>query len=277
MYHPMSNNEIAFTENIMYNKCNYYQIIKVNIMTNNKTLYINYILCKTPDGLYADYKFRNEINLDEIKKNNGMINTFYDETYPFVNVTSTESQNGNAVTVKDGKFEEITKKELENNVHACLQVMINQAHMAEYIDHKRYEYDISILDSLKLVAEKLKLELTPATQFDKDIYFNAYNGLTENIALNTFTGIDDLAKKFRDIRLLAMGLNTFIVSEGTINIEAKDVHYSPNYMIDSYEYEDDNGDFSMNYSFNLTSAKNYVHDTARTLKDERKPLKKFKM
>ena len=274
----MSNNEIPFIDNIVYNKCNYYQIIKANIMKNDKTLYINYILCKTPDGLYSDHKFRNTLNLDEIKKNNGMVTTFYDETYPFVNVTSTESKNGNIITVKDGQFQEINKKEIETNVHLYLQTMINQSHAAEYIDYKRDEYDTSILDSLKKVAEKLNINLTPANQFDKDIYFNAFNGLTENISLNTFNGPDDLFKKFRDIRLLAMGLNTFIASEGTIKLEAEDVHYSPNYMIDSYEYEDDDGEIRMNYSFNLTSAKNYVHDTARTLKDERvKPVKKFKI
>lgn len=247
-------------------------------MTTENKIYVNYILCKTPDGLYADHKFRSEIDLDEIKKNSGMIKTFYDETYPFINVASTESINGNILTVKDGSFQETTKKDLENNVHVYLQTMINQAHAAEYIDHKRYEYDISILDSLKAVAAKLKIDLTPATHFDKDIYFDAYNGLTENIALNTFTGMDDLAKKFRDIRFLAMGLNTFLVSEGTIKLEAKDVNYSPNYIIDSYEYEDDNKEIVMNYSFNLTSAKNHVHDVARMLKDERiKPAKKFKM
>lgn len=247
-------------------------------MSTDNTLFVNYILCKTPDGLYADHKFRNTLNLDEVKKNNGMITTFYDETYPFVNVASTESKNGHVITVKDGEFKEITKKELENNVHQCLQSLINQAHAAEYIDYKRDEYDTSILDSLKSVAEKLNITLTPAAHFDKDIYFKAYNGLTENISLNTFTGMDDLAKKLRDIRFIAMGLNTFIVSEGTVNLEAKDVHYSPNYMIDSYEYEDDKGDFNMNYSFDLTSAKNHIHDSTRTLKDERvKPLKKFKM
>lgn len=252
--------------------------MKVTIMTNQNKLYVNYILCKTPDGLYADHKFRNELDLDEVKRNNGLITTFYDETYPFVNVASTESKNGHVITVKDGEFKETTKKELENNVHQCLLSMINQAHAAEYIDYKRYEYDLSILDSLKLVAEKLKIELTPANHFDKEIYFNAYNGLTENITLNTFVGMDDLAKKFRDIRFIAMGLNTFIVSEGTIDLEAKNVHYSPNYFIDKDEYEDDAGEVFMNYSFNLTSAKNYIHDSARSLKDERvKPLKKFKM
>lgn len=252
--------------------------MRATIMTTEKKLYVNYILCKTPDGLYADHKFRNELDLDEIKKNNGMIKTFYDETFPFINVTSTESTNGNIVTVKDGQFQETTKKDLESNVHMYLQTMINQAHAAEYIDHKRYDYDTSILDSLKYVAEKLKIELTPETHFNKNVYFDAYNGLTENIALNTFTGMDELAKKFRDIRFLAMGLNTFIVSEGTVDLQAKDVHYSHNYMIDSYEYEDDNKEIVMDYSFNLTSAKNHVHDSAKNLKDERiKPAKKFKI
>lgn len=259
-------------------KSNLKIFMKDLIKSNENKIYINYVLCKTPDGLYADHKFRNELDLDEVKKNNGMITTFYDETYPFVNVTSTESKNGNIVTVKNGQFEEITKQELASNVHLFLQTMINQSHAAEYIDYKRDEYDTSILDSLKSVAEKLEIELTPATQFNKEIYFNAYNGLTENISLNVFSGPDELFKKFRDIRLLAMGLNTFIASEGTIKLDAKDVHYSPNYMIDSYEYEDDDGEMIMNYSFDLTSAKNHVHDTARNLKDERpKPVKKFKM
>jgi HTH-type transcriptional repressor of NAD biosynthesis genes len=270
--------EADVDEHLKSIKDNLKTFMKGMIMSNENKLHVNYVLCQTPDGLYADHKFRNELDLDEVKKNNGMITTFYDETYPFVNVTSTESKNGNIVTVKNGQFEEITKQELSSNVHLFLQTMINQAHAAEYIDYKRDEYDTSILDSLKSVAEKLEIELTPATQFNKEIYFNAYNGLTENISLNVFSGPDELFKKFRDIRLLAMGLNTFIASEGTIKLEAKDVHYSPNYMIDSYEYEDDDGEMIMNYSFDLTSAKNHVHDTARNLKDERpKPVKKFKM
>lgn len=270
--------EVDVDEHLQSIKNNLKTFMKVMIMSNENKLHVNYVLCQTPDGLYADHKFRNELDLDEVKKNNGLITTFYDETYPLINVVSTESANGNIVTIKDGKFEEITKKDIENNVHLYLQTMINQAHAAEYIDYKRDEYDRSVLDSLKSVAEKLNISLTPAVKFEKDIYFNAYNGLTENIALNTFTGMDDLAKKLRDIRFIAMGLNTFIASEGTINLEAKDVHYSPNYMIDSYEYEDDKGELEMNYSFDLTSAKSHIHDSARTLKDERvKPLKKFKM
>lgn len=270
--------EVDVDEHLQSIKNNLKTFMKVMIMSNENKLHVNYVLCQTPDGLYADHKFRNELDLDEVKKNNGLITTFYDETYPLINVVSTESANGNIVTIKDGKFEEITKKDIENNVHLYLQTMINQAHAAEYIDYKRDEYDRSVLDSLKSVAEKLNISLTAAVKFEKDIYFNAYNGLTENIALNTFTGMDDLAKKLRDIRFIAMGLNTFIVSEGTINLEAKDVHYSPNYMIDSYEYEDDKGELEMNYSFDLTSAKSHIHDSARTLKDERvKPLKKFKM
>lgn len=270
--------EVDVDEHLQSIKNNLKTFMKVMIMSNENKLHVNYVLCQTPDGLYADHKFRNELDLDEVKKNNGLITTFYDETYPLINVVSTESANGNIVTIKDGKFEEITKKDIENNVYLYLQTMINQAHAAEYIDYKRDEYDRSVLDSLKSVAEKLNISLTPAVKFEKDIYFNAYNGLTENIALNTFTGMDDLAKKLRDIRFIAMGLNTFIASEGTINLEAKDVHYSPNYMIDSYEYEDDKGELEMNYSFDLTSAKSHIHDSARTLKDERvKPLKKFKM
>lgn len=270
--------EVDVDENVKSIKNDLKNFMKVMIMSNENKLHVNYVLCQTPDGLYADHKFRNELDLDEVKKNNGLITTFYDETYPLINVVSTESANGNIVTIKDGKFEEITKKDIENNVHLYLQTMINQAHAAEYIDYKRDEYDRSVLDSLKSVAEKLNIVLTPAAKFEKDIYFNAYNGLTENIALNTFTGMDDLAKKLRDIRFIAMGLNTFIVSEGTVNLEAKDVHYSPNYMIDSYEYEDDKGELEMNYSFDLTSAKSHIHDSARTLKDERvKPLQKFKM
>lgn len=270
--------EVDVDENVKSIKNDLKNFMKVMIMSNENKLHVNYVLCQTPDGLYADHKFRNELDLDEVKKNNGLISTFYDETYPLINVVSTESANGNIITIKDGKFEEITKKDIENNVHLYLQTMINQAHAAEYIDYKRDEYDRSVLDSLKSVAEKLNIVLTPAAKFEKDIYFNAYNGLTENIALNTFTGMDDLAKKLRDIRFIAMGLNTFIVSEGTVNLEAKDVHYSPNYMIDSYEYEDDKGELEMNYSFDLTSAKSHIHDSARTLKDERvKPLQKFKM
>lgn len=252
--------------------------MKVMIMSNDNSLYVRYILCRTPDGLYSDYKFMNDLNLDDLKKNKGIIKTFYDEEYPFVNVASTESKNGHIVTVKNGQLEEMTKKELESNVHGFLQTMINQAHAAEYIDYKRDEYDKSLLDSLKLVATHLNLTLTPALHFDKVIYFNAFNGLTENISLNTFSGMDDLAKKLRDIRLLAMGLNTFIASEGTIQLEAADVSYSPNYIIDSYEFEDDKGEIKNNYSFDLRAAKNQIHDTARNIKDERpKVVKKFKM
>lgn len=272
------NVEIEVDEHLQSIKNNLKTFMKEMIMSNENKLHVNYVLCQTPDGLYADHKFRNELDLDEVKKNNGMITTFYDETYPFINVTSTESSTGNIVTVKDGKFEEITKKEIEHNVHVFLQTMINQAHAAEYIDYKRDEYDKSLLDSLKSVAKHLNLTLTPALHFDKDIYFNAFNGLTENISLNTFSGMDDLAKKLRDIRFLAMGLNTFIASEGTIQLEAADVSYSPNYIIDSYEFEDDKGEIKNNYSFDLRTAKNHIHDTARTIKDERqKVVKKFKM
>lgn len=272
------NVEIEVDENLQSIKNNLKTFMKEMIMSTENKLHVNYVLCQTPDGLYADHKFKNELDLDEVKKNNGLITTFYDETYPLINVTSTESANGNIVTIKNGKFEEITKKEIVNNVHLYLQTMINQAHAAEYIDYKRDEYDSSILDSLKSVAEKLNITLTPATQFDKDIYFNAFNGLTENISLNTFTGMDDLAKKLRDIRFIAMGLNTFIVSEGTIQLEAADVSYSPNYIIDSYEFEDENGEIKNNYSFDLRAAKNQIHDTARNIKDERpKVVKKLKM
>lgn len=272
------NVEIEVDENLQSIKNNLKTFMKEMIMSTENKLHVNYVLCQTPDGLYADHKFKNELDLDEVKKNNGLITTFYDETYPLINVTSTESANGNIVTIKNGKFEEITKKEIVNNVHLYLQTMINQAHAAEYIDYKRDEYDSSILDSLKSVAEKLNITLTPATQFDKDIYFNAFNGLTENISLNTFTGMDDLAKKLRDIRFIAMGLNTFIASEGTIQLEAADVSYSPNYIIDSYEFEDENGEIKNNYSFDLRAAKNQIHDTARNIKDERpKVVKKLKM
>jgi len=247
-------------------------------MSNEKILYINYVLCKSADGLYTDYKFKNELNLDDIKQNNGLVTTFYDEKYPFVNVIGTASETGNIITVKDGKFQEITKQEIENNVHTYLQIMINQCHAADYIDTKRDSYDTSILDSLKVIAEKLKITLNPETNFDKNVYFNAYNGLLENISLNTYTGPDDLSKKFRDIRLAAIGLNTFLVSEGTIQLTANDVAYSSNYMIDSYEYEDDNGKLQTQHSFDLRASKNQIQETARTLKDERtKPLKKFKM
>lgn len=252
--------------------------MKVTTMSNEKILYVEYILCKSPDGLYTDHKFKSELNLDDVKKNNGLITTFYDESVPFVNVVGTASENGNIITVKDGKFQETTKQEIEHNVHNYLQIMINQAHAAEYIAFKRDEYDTSILDSLKLMAEKLKITLTPATDFEKDVYFSAYNGLIENIALNNYTGIDDLFKKFRDLRLASMGLNTFLASEGTLKLDANDVPNSSNYMMDSYEYEDENGNEKTQYSFDLRAGKNQIHETARKLKDERvKPLKKFKM
>lgn len=245
-------------------------------MTTDNTLFIVYLLCKDQDGLYIETKFMSELNLEDIKKNNGFVKTFYDENLEFVNITSTLSENGHPLMVKDNKFQEITLKEIETNIHNALTIMINQAYAGAYIDHKRDVDDTSILDSLKVVANKLKLNTTPANKFDQEIYFNAYKALSENIALNTAIIPDEFGQKLKSIRSLTIGLNTFIASEGTIYLDAATASKS-NYYINSYEEEKD-GEPITTYGFNYSSAARNIHEIAHRLKDEsQKIIKKLKM
>jgi len=207
--------------------------------------FVSYILYENELGLVSETKFKNILDLQIIKNNDAMIETFYDEHVKFLNTSGMIDQNNNIMMVADYEFITLSQEDMYKNVISKLNLVLNEAAKSQYIDYKRVSNDHSVLDSIKIIASKLNMCLNEKEEnFNQDKYLKAYKEL--DIFIKQMYTDSNIRKNIQQIKSGILDLNTFLAANECIDIKADSKALS-NFNVDRSNEDEDT------YYFDYTS------------------------
>lgn len=233
-------------------------------------IYAPYVIYKNSNGFYNETKLLKEINFEELLKNKGLIESYYGDQIK-VNSINGIFENNKIIFIENNVPVLVSIEDVVKETTKAFISLLSECIHAKYMDHKRYEEDLSFKEKVVLILRNFNVEIDTNNKkvFNEDEYLNLAKKLSHycQIYINEVKVQNYLKEVFNVTKIV----NTFLAQNETLKILPEDAHYR------SFNIEEsENNDGVMEYYFKNSEGSLYDHINFNTLKIMNKVDNKIK-